>query len=193
MVKWRSNQNLQPEMVFSARNVFSAKFEVTFWLEMAFCQICLKSLTSQSIERFGSPLMAESFQACFQLFWSMRRLHIFTLKFPDLQLSHLLYFNFVGKFEVRFQLSYYNCNRNIISLTPPKFQMLLGAFFAKDFQRLSSRPQQNLFAAELCHKYVVANKSLLFAIVSMKKLKFMKIFPQDTFAKETSKPFSNPS
>ena len=65
--------------------------------------------------------------------------------------------------------------------------MLLGAFFAKDFQRLSSRPQQNLFAAELCHKYVVANKSLLFAIASMKKLKFMKIFLQDTFAKETSK------
>ena len=51
-----------------ARNGFSAwnaivKFEVAFWLEMAFFKwICL---TSQSIERFGSPLMAESFQACF--------------------------------------------------------------------------------------------------------------------------------
>ena len=37
--------------------------EMVFWLEMAFFKwICL---TSQSIERFGSPLMAESFQACF--------------------------------------------------------------------------------------------------------------------------------
>jgi hypothetical protein len=36
--------------------------EMVFWLEMAFFKwICL---TSQSIERFGSPLMAESFQAC---------------------------------------------------------------------------------------------------------------------------------
>ena len=44
------------------------KFEVAFWLEMTFCQIWLKSLISQSIERFGSPLMAESFQACFQIY-----------------------------------------------------------------------------------------------------------------------------
>ena len=140
----------------------------------------------QNLKKSALSIQSRIFQIFLFIFWSMRRLHIFTLKFPDLQLSHLLYFNFVGKFEVRFQLSYYNCNRNIISLTPPKFQMLLGAFFAKDFQRLSSHPQQNLFAAELCHKYVVANKSFLFAIASMKKLKFMKIFLQDTLAKETS-------
>jgi hypothetical protein len=36
---------------------------MVFWLEMAFFKrICL---TSQIIERFGLPLMAESFQACF--------------------------------------------------------------------------------------------------------------------------------
>ena len=41
---------------------YFCKFEVPFLLEMAFFKwICL---TSQSIERFGSPLMAESFQAC---------------------------------------------------------------------------------------------------------------------------------
>jgi len=38
---------------------------VAFWLEMAFFKlICL---TSQSIEMFGLPLMAESFQACFHI------------------------------------------------------------------------------------------------------------------------------
>ena len=52
----------------SSNNTF-VKFEVAFWPEMVFWLemtffkwICL---TSQSIERFGSPLMAESFQACF--------------------------------------------------------------------------------------------------------------------------------
>ena len=61
--KWLFGRNC-----FSAENTF-LKIEVAFWLvdmafwlEMAFFKpICL---TSQSIERFGSPLMAESFQAC---------------------------------------------------------------------------------------------------------------------------------
>ena len=59
---------------FLAKNNF-VKFEVafwsemSFWLEMSFCQIWLKRLTSQSIERFGSPLMAESFQACYFLYF----------------------------------------------------------------------------------------------------------------------------
>ena len=64
---------------FLAKNTF-AKFEVafwpemTFWLEMSFCQIWLKRLTSQSIERFCSPLMSESFQDCFfLLFYSSRQ------------------------------------------------------------------------------------------------------------------------
>ena len=56
---------------FLAKNNF-VKFEVAFlpemafWLEMAFCQIWLKRLTS-IIEWFGSPLMVESFQACYYL------------------------------------------------------------------------------------------------------------------------------
>ena len=55
---------------FLAKNTF-IKFELALWKEMdfsqelSFCQMWLKSLTSQSIERFGSPFMAESFQACF--------------------------------------------------------------------------------------------------------------------------------
>ena len=54
--KWQFGRNC-----VSAKNTF-VKFEVAFWQEMAFFKwICL---TSQSIERFGSPLMAESFQAC---------------------------------------------------------------------------------------------------------------------------------
>ena len=47
------------------RLLFEVAFwpEIVFWLEKAFFKwICL---TSQSIERFGSPLMAESFQACY--------------------------------------------------------------------------------------------------------------------------------
>ena len=55
-------------MWFLAKHTF-VKFavdfrpEMAFFLQMAFFQINL--LSSQSIESFGSPLMAESFQACF--------------------------------------------------------------------------------------------------------------------------------
>ena len=55
------SNGLSAETVLSKNTC--VKFEVAFWLQKAFFKwICL---TSQSIERFGSPLMAESFQACF--------------------------------------------------------------------------------------------------------------------------------
>ena len=55
------------KLVFFFKNT-CVKFEVAFWLEKAFFKgICL---TSQSIERFGSPSMAESFQACFSRFFT---------------------------------------------------------------------------------------------------------------------------
>ena len=72
---FRTEMAFLPEMAFCQKLLFSrkgflaknnfVKFDVAFWLEMAFCQIWLKRLTAQSIERFGSPLMDESFQACF--------------------------------------------------------------------------------------------------------------------------------
>ena len=53
----------QPWLAFWPENAFWPKIRLSV-LNLLFGQIWLKSLTFQSIERFGSPLMAESFQAC---------------------------------------------------------------------------------------------------------------------------------
>ena len=65
----------RPEMAFrqkllSPENAFWPKIILTnlkwlFGQKWLFAKFDIKRLTSQSIERFGSPLMAESFQACF--------------------------------------------------------------------------------------------------------------------------------
>ena len=57
-------------MAILQKLLFVQKYFCQIWSSIlainGFFQICL---TSQSIESFGSPLMAESFQACFIRFW----------------------------------------------------------------------------------------------------------------------------
>ena len=69
-IVFKSEITFLPEMAFLPKTAFQPW--LAFWpkillsvLNWLFGQIWLKSLTFQSIERFGSPLMAESFQACF--------------------------------------------------------------------------------------------------------------------------------
>ena len=74
-IVFKSEITFLPEMAFLPKTAFQPWLafwpENAFWpkillsvLNWLFGQIWLKSLTFQSIERFGSPLMAESFQAC---------------------------------------------------------------------------------------------------------------------------------
>ena len=49
--------------------LFCPYIQEILWLFGQKCLFGYKCLNFQSIERFGSPLMAESFQACFYMFF----------------------------------------------------------------------------------------------------------------------------